>query len=261
MKKLLVMLVGLLILVLPVLAQEDDPAPLGVQGILTSGSSLEGRFTEEQGMLLYAFSAQEGDPITLTMSAQSGDVDPFLVLLNERGELVASDDDSAGNLNALLNVSAPQDGLYLVLASSFRSLYLPESEAGDFSLLLEGGATDAEAVEELLLNPSLPELSLDGSLTVELSEEMPVFLAYVTVRDSVNLALNAESNAVDTLLYVFDSEGQRLGLDDDSGSVGNSAYLPSLRMDEAGKYLIVATQHDFLAPTSYGAFTLSSQRP
>ncbi len=59
----------------------------------------------------------------------SKELDSFLVLLDEAGRELTSDDDSGGNLDALLFYTAPRDGTFKIVAVSLNG-------TGSFNLTL-----------------------------------------------------------------------------------------------------------------------------
>lgn len=63
----------------------------------------------------YAFEGQADDAITIEMT--SNNLDAFVQLLDEDGELVGEDDDSGQAFNARLQITLPTDGTYTIIAS------------------------------------------------------------------------------------------------------------------------------------------------
>jgi hypothetical protein len=259
----LVVLVGLLIGAWPAMAQETTDSSIGVRGVLVDGQSYEGDLTAENSMHLYAFQGSSGASVTLSMSQTGGTLDPFLVLLGSDGHTLAWDDDSAGNLNASLSASLPDNGVYFVLASTLYSLYEnAESDEVDGSYELQiTGATDPGG--ELALDANtlgLSNLTLDTPSNGAIDENFPVALAVLTVQDSITVDVNATSTEIDPLVYVFDVDGQRIGIDDDSMD-GRNALISTLPLDEPGQYLVVVSTFDFHKVNDYGltggAFTLT----
>lgn len=262
---------GVLILILGLgmigtTAAQEQPSLLGVRGILTDNRAVQDDLTFENSMHLYAFDGQANAAITLTMNATSGTLDPFLLLLASDGRVVAWDDDSAGNLNAFINTSLPDDGVYFVLASTLYTLYQPALSEDDldgrYSLALTGaGLTQDLPVDAATLD--LPLLRLDTPTNGLIDEESPVALAALPVQDSVTIDISAGSTDFDPMLYVFDMEGQRVALDDD-GLDGWNAVVQGLALDEAGEYLVLVSTFDFHKTGDYGMtggnFTLTVRR-
>lgn len=225
----LVILCSLLI-VYPAAAQTEYPELSGALG---------GEFDGE-GIHLYVFTGNAGDNVAVRMT--SNDLDPALLIVSESGELVGWDDDSAGDFNAQVNVQLPDTGLYMVLATTFRNLYLDEELEGRYEIAIQGNSANANLLEEA----ELADFALDAVASPQLNSSTPFYLATIAVQDSITVTIDAVSNTVDTLLYVFDPEGRLLILDDDSGSVEYSASLPNLVLDEPGDYLVLLSSRDYL---------------
>ena len=243
----------LITLAIPALAQDEAPT-LGVFGVLADGSALSADFDQTDGMHLYAFEGANGSSVTISMTATDGDIDPLLLLLRQDGRVEAWDDDSAGNLNSSLQWTLPESGLYFVLATTPRELYFhSEEDANEGSYRIE--ISGASNTSDLELDPSslpIQEVGLDTTLQASLTEQQPVFFAWLTVQDSIVVDLSAPSSEADTLMYVFDVEGRRIAIDDDGGPDGTSAFVPGLPLTEPGQYLIMVTTFSFHEVNEYG---------
>lgn len=80
---------------------------------------------------LWAFEGQAGQVVTLSLSSDSDRFDPLLTLMDPTGATLAQDDDSGGNLNALIGPTVlPVTGRYLVQTGRSRS-------TESYSLLLD----------------------------------------------------------------------------------------------------------------------------
>src|SRR5262245_20004912 len=69
---------------------------------------------------VYSVKLEAGRKYTITMDTDVDDFDPFLVVHDPKGNVVAFDDDSGGNLNAKLNYYPAKDGTYKVYAAALR---------------------------------------------------------------------------------------------------------------------------------------------
>jgi serine/threonine protein kinase/formylglycine-generating enzyme required for sulfatase activity len=126
----------------PLLNAEIDKKPGLVKEKLvfeTNGRIAEddARVKTQEGPLparRFEIKLQAGKTYRLTMDSQ--DMDSFLVLQDRTGRELAFDDDSGGNLNALLDYTAPRDDTYTVFAASLQGigsfvLAIREKTAGD----------------------------------------------------------------------------------------------------------------------------------
>lgn len=106
------------------------------------GASVNGTITNEQPYQAYSFQAAANDLVTVTMAAQSGSLDTFLVLLDVNGNTIRFNDDlGAGFTDASLsNVLLPSAGTYTILATRYGK-ELGGTE-GDYVLTISAQATN-----------------------------------------------------------------------------------------------------------------------
>ncbi|TVR24550.1 MAG: hypothetical protein EA396_01075 [Anaerolineaceae bacterium] len=116
----------------------DPSSDARVVGTLNYGDSVRGEITDGQDEQLYAFEAQAGDTVTITMIADDmNQLDTYLYLYDAIGIELARNDDaldsSIGRLNSqIVGYVIPQDGTYLIGASRWGSL-----GTGGYTLSLE----------------------------------------------------------------------------------------------------------------------------
>jgi hypothetical protein len=82
--------------------------------------------------LAYTFEAEAGQQVEITMQRRevAGPLDPYLVLFDSDGTLLAEDDDGGGGLDAALRHRLPDDGTYSVGATTIAG-------GGEFTLELD----------------------------------------------------------------------------------------------------------------------------
>jgi hypothetical protein len=87
---------------------------------------------------LYSVTLQAGATYIIEMNKTSADgtLDPFLVLRNPQGQMVAEDDDSGGNLNARIVYQATQTGIHQVRATAFQG-----GQTGPFRIIVSEAST------------------------------------------------------------------------------------------------------------------------
>jgi hypothetical protein len=240
-----------LTLALPAAAQddEDDPARLDIT-LLEDGVPVEDAFENEFAARLYAFGASAGDVVTISMDpAGNSPIDPYLVLLGEEGEVYFSDDDGGRAPAARIDrFPIREDGAYLVLATTFqgRRIQDNEIEAGEpleYRLVAEG-FTSPNPDREDPRPIQVFDAEIGDAFDIEISVELPV--AYVTflADEGDVVSISAISNDLDTLLYLFDREGNRIALNDDRAE-DRSSLIPDFELPEDGVYLVFVTAYDF----------------
>lgn len=107
-------------------AGSDD----GVQGLLQPGGTVSGRLTSASPTFddgshfhVWQFSGEAGQQVMLTL--RSDDFDPYMILIRgmspSEADILADDDDSAGNYDARITGTLPESGVYTVVVNSYGS--------------------------------------------------------------------------------------------------------------------------------------------
>jgi hypothetical protein len=121
-------------------AQATTTAPAGSGGTATaaadqtglaSGQARRAQLTPSSPLHSYTFQGRRGDRVTITVIGLDDGTDPIASLIGPGDVVVAEDDDSAGGLDALIEVVLPDTGGYLVHAGCY-SL----QTCGEYEILL-----------------------------------------------------------------------------------------------------------------------------
>ncbi len=101
-----------------------------------------GVIVDEQTYQAYQFEGRSGDVLSVRMEQQSGSLDTLLLLLDEAGNVVASNDDieTAVDTNSQMNAFLPTNGVYTIVATRYGKDV--GGTEGTFSLLLTGQLAD-----------------------------------------------------------------------------------------------------------------------
>jgi hypothetical protein len=123
------------------LVQPTPPDETTQTGLTTQpieiGALQTGTISSANPEQLYTFAANEGDVLTIQMSATSGNLDPAITLMDQMGNyLFDNDDDIAnGTINAQLRrVQMPYTGFYSLEAARYQGA--EGTSAGDYRLKL-----------------------------------------------------------------------------------------------------------------------------
>jgi hypothetical protein len=245
-----------LIAVSAVGAQDDDPV-LPDLVVLEDGETITDELDVNNVLhaRLYSFDATEGDAVTVTMISMDEDLlDPFLLLFGPSGQLLAADDDSAGGANAQISeYEAPESGNYYALASSY-DVILTVFELGSDLVAL---SDDEEMVEyELTVegnNDSGEEhqfvtVEVGDSTEIEITEDAPIGYVVFEAVEGDTITLYANSDDVDTLLYLFDATGSLVAVNDDvdfeSGEVNSEIADYEVQVDGANLAFVTVVGYD-----------------
>ncbi|MCZ7538633.1 MAG: PPC domain-containing protein [Anaerolineae bacterium] len=119
-------------------------AEIGTADPIAVGSTVSGLVTNRVPVQAYSFNGSAGTSITVDMRAQSGSLDPFLVLLGPDNTPLDSNDDIPDSADARISRNLIVEGTYTVLATRY-GLGIGGTE-GEFTLTLTAAEQAAEAV-------------------------------------------------------------------------------------------------------------------
>lgn len=235
---------AMLMLALPfsVAAQDDD----GYQvPLLEDGESVSDSFSGTATAKLYAFTASEGDVVTISMVQEEDSLDPYIVLLGPDGEVLAADDDSGEEAFSSLveDFEIPADGSYYVLASSFgliNSLARDNaalSEDLPYSLTASGFSSPEDVEGDLSTLATVLEYGSSVQDTVTSDEPIQYYTFSAEAGDVIDMSMSSDD--FDTLLQIFGVDGGRVYVNDDDDVSTNSA-ITGFEIPEDGVYLVFA---------------------
>lgn len=209
------------------LTAEALTPPAGI-GIYEPGMMLEnpGVYSFELGSSEHSFQFRLAAGERLEVLMESDDLDSYLELLGPDGSYW-SDDDGGGNLNALLTMTAPVEGVYELTARSFG--------LGD----VLGVYTLTVAEPPLLLSI----FRANGAFSGE-----PVSFG-VPLVEGGTFTVEAGSAVIDTVLTLYGPDGVQIAEDDDGGE-GTDSRLRFTAAD-SGTYTIEVRGY---SPADPGAF-------
>ena len=205
---------------------------------LQSGELVEGSFEENIISQLYGFYATAGDVLDIRMSQEGeSDLDPFLVLLNSDGAVLAYDDDS-GDIDLAARIDGyvvEEDGAYFVLATSEALDYLngnvAEIDETQNYILSVSGKTTPDTVE----NPNIVELesnplSIGSSVQGQSSDDTPTALFIFEGTAGSTVSLSVDTDGFSSVVYLFAPHGSRIAVD--------PSFI-SIDLEDSGVYLVL----------------------
>ncbi|WP_420629074.1 pre-peptidase C-terminal domain-containing protein [Candidatus Leptofilum sp.] len=169
---------------------------------------------------LWVFEGQAGDFVTIAMNAVDEALDPYLTLLDSNSNWLIEDDDSGGNLNALI-------------------ISFPLVETGQYYIQTTGLSGSVGGYELTITRGKPSEISLNTSEIANM-EESQVWIFKAQAGDFVTIRMNEVDIGLDPYLTLLDSNNNLLMEDDDGGSNLN-ALIEDFPISESGQYYIRAT--------------------
>jgi hypothetical protein len=220
----------------------SSPIALGqsVSGTLATGGCKLG-----DGSNAIPFTFTLAASTTVRVDLHSSTFDPFLVVADAAGNVVARDDDGGGGTDSRVVKTLPA-GQYVVWASSYAA-----GANGGFQLSLAAASTTTNCPNRTTItigdtqNASLTtsDCELAGGTYVD------VYTFTVPSGDSKAIQLDMTSSAFNAYLTLTRADGSVVAEDDDDGGSGNARIRTTLG---AGSYVILATSYSPRATGSYG---------
>jgi len=225
-----------LLLALPMMAFAQDE--------IAFGETVDGNLTADEPTVAYTFTAEQDQVVTIRL--ESADFDCFLTLQNADGDVLATDDDSAGNLDSqITGFAIPADGEYTILAQSYASSQGPDGEVGAYTLSLETAASSALEYG----------MSVDGDLSeVEVLDD---YTFQGSEGDTVVITMIGEEG-LDSFLSLFEGVDKNMSLvTNDDGAGGLNSLIGPYTLPADGTYTIEATSY---SRSAAGTYTLTLER-
>jgi hypothetical protein len=236
--------------VLSVFVAYASPALQGGQP-LQIGEPVTGTLDDDTFRQVYTFLGQAQDVIAVSLARTSGDLDPYLLLTDEQGTILAVSDDHGSGVDALISFkSLPASGRYFVIATRFGQEH--GKTAGEYELLLN------------LIGTGMTEdtvLTYGDSVLGRVSHAQPLVFYFLRAErgDFINVSLRRISGDLDPRVDIATTGGLVLiSNDDDPNAEGTlDAGIANYLIEESGVYLIVATRFGDSAGDTEGGFVLS----
>ncbi len=213
------------------------------------GVAVESAISDEVYQRYFRFAARRGDVVTVTMTAQSGTLDPFVKILDANlTELIADQDDGEAHVARIAAFSLPVEGTYYVVATRDREQQ--GTTSGTFSLYLSGrpGIMGGRALEILY------GTEVSGQINDQVVAEEYVFFG--SQGDVVRIKMERASGDLDSLVTLLDNERKQIAFDDDSGGE-KDALIDRFTLPRDGVYFLVASRYERETGLTQGAYLLT----
>lgn len=222
---------------------------------LRYGDSVINTIDSAETQFFYTFRAQRGDVITVRLQRASGSLDPFLILTDSDGTVIAQNDDlpDSGSLDAAIeNLLIRADGIYVLAAGRFGGA--AGTTTGAFVLTLESAAQSGLGTRFDAAIPLEYGAIIEGDLTDERSALYYRFTG--SAGDRVTLRMERIGGALDPLVALTDGAAREIISDDDSGG-GQNSLIAAFVLPADGDYTILATRYERAAGITTGRFRLT----
>lgn len=196
----------------------------------------------------YTFEGLRGDVVTIELQRANGNLNPFLMLLDDNQTQLASDGDTFPYDQARINAyTLPENGTYYIMATRV-GFSTDGFTAGNFSLTLSGraGITGGQYLE----------IFYDTEISGRINDILPFesFVFQAESGDIVTIRMNALNGDLDPLLTLY-QDGKQLVFDDDSGDGSNAAII-GYQITESGIYRVEASRFERENGSTEGEYEL-----
>ncbi len=218
--------------------------------VITLGQTVTGtlldtdcRLNDNSYVDKYVLTLTEDTPVRISMT--SALVDSYLILQDfTTGAIVAENDDGNGDTGSRIEQLVPA-GKYVIGANSFDA-----NQFGDYKLTVERAASAC-----LASTPISTPSTVNGNLAATaclLPDSSYTDRYRLTVASSTIVTATMRSSAIDSYLFIENTNGTSIGRNDNS-SIGTRDALVSATLDP-GTYIINANS---ALPREVGAYTLT----
>ncbi|MFQ3567846.1 MAG: PPC domain-containing protein [Aggregatilineales bacterium] len=227
--------------------------------VLRYGDSVINRITDSTPQLYYSFRANAGDVIAIQMQRVSGDLDPYLMLVNSRAFVIAENDDvpGSGSLDAAIQgYLIEEDGVYVIIATRFGQA--AGRSSGSFVLTLQRASDGGLGRSALAARP----IAIGATVTGEINDEQVNQFYRFEGRRGETITITMVRNPggdLDSYLILANASVQELASNDDSFGTQNST-IEAFTLPYDGIYYVIATRYQREAGRTRGPYTLRIER-
>ena len=209
--------------------------------------------------LYYSFRASQGDIVNVRMRRVSGDLDPYLQVVDSNAFVLADNDDTLGAStpfdSTIDGLVIEQDGTYVIVASRYGQA--AGTSSGNFVLVIETADNSGLGNTPQTAVPIRMGQTVNSELTPTQFTRYYRFDANADDIVTIRMSRGA-TGALDAYLVLADAGLIELTEDDDSGG-GQNALIDQYRIPSNGTYYIIATRFERETGQTFGAFRLEFQ--
>jgi hypothetical protein len=234
----------------PATAQQPQVRTINVGQTVSGELTTNDPMTRSRKAPYHVWTMQGRRGQRLIIDLRSSAFDAYLVLRDEEGFILGSDDDSGDDNDSRLRTVLPRDGRYRIVATAYT-----ENGVGPYTLSVGGWEAPQAPPAGVSTTISVGDAK-DGLLEPgdEIAGDGPYQDRWMlNARVGQRLRVDMSSTDFDSYLVLLAPNGTQLAADDDGG--GNTNASVGLRVSVAGAYTIVTTS--FNENLRVGAYRLS----
>jgi hypothetical protein len=210
--------------------------------------------TNTQPQVYYTLRAEAGDIINIDMIRSSGNLDPYLQLVDAERFIIANNDDAPNQTTRNARIEdflIEQTGVYIVVATRYGQA--AGDTVGSFVLTVSKSQNSGIGNSRRAPAPLAYNQSIEGTLNSQFYERYYRFTG--EENDVITLTLDQVSGRFDAYLVLADSNLNSLVEDDDSGG-GRNARIGKYRLPASGDYYVIAMRFGGATGEGQGSYRL-----
>ncbi|HEV2800668.1 MAG TPA: pre-peptidase C-terminal domain-containing protein [Pyrinomonadaceae bacterium] len=195
-------------------------------GSLTGGDCTNDIENDNTFVDFYTFAGTAGQQISITMTATSGNLNPYLYLLTPSGDILAEDDNGGGGTTARIPAGTgfgrlPITGTYTIIVNTVLA-----SQSGNYSVTLTKAGTDCPSI------PVTVGATTNGALAngdCRLLEDGSFIDAYTfagAANDQVTITMTSSTAGLVPVVFLLAPTGDAIAIDVNSDG-DNTARIPN----------------------------------
>lgn len=223
---------------------------------LRYGDAVIDTISDARPQVYYAFQAEQGDIVRLSMVRSSGTLDPYLQVVNGERYVIADNDDQPGAETRNARIDAliiEQTDTYIIVATRYGGV--AGDSVGSFALRLEEAENSGTGSLALAPLPIRYGETKAAALSHQQYERFYTFHAQQNDRIAISMSRSAPGQ-LDSYIILADADYAPL-VEDDDGGEGQNSLITSYRIPASGKYHIIATRYEGRQGTTIGHYQLS----
>jgi hypothetical protein len=231
----------------------EDNLPADLRALSYNERSI-GTISNEDFEDWYMFRGRGGDVITVRMTADNSELDSYLILLDNSGLELASNDDADDSTEAVIaDFELPTDGNYLIRATRYGYNNGPSS--GDYTISIE---TDAEGVTPAEGSETPRALAFGESVShsLDLDNIHDLYSFSGSAGQIITVAVRRLSGDLDPALSLRGPDQNEIALNRDQG-IPSEARLTHITLPQTGEYTIDVMLEDLNSSGDYQVLLLS----
>jgi hypothetical protein len=235
----------------------DTASPLGIAAIPITSTNLSGSVSGATPIVPYVFPAFEGSAVSLTMQRSGGDLDTFVVLADQNGNVINRAPGLDPSVAAINNYRIPATGCYFVFAT--REGAGDGTTEGTYTLSVAGIEIDGDSCDVPSGIRLGGDLNASGGVEDESISGGDWRVAFrLQTSEAGVLTAQARRNSGDLTPAIALLDGAGAQISYASGNILGDASNPlSINAEPEGCYFIVVQREDGETGSTSGDFTLT----